>query len=62
MEEIPFQSTPVQRLKAAILPLDLACSGSVTHLGDILITGKSHKKNLDGKMTPQNAEGTKEDH
>jgi hypothetical protein len=62
MEEISFQSTPVQRLKAAILPLDLACSGSVTHLGDISIIGKSHKKNPDGIMTPQNEEGTKEDH
>jgi hypothetical protein len=30
MEEMPSQSMPVQRLKVAILPLDLACSGSIT--------------------------------
>jgi hypothetical protein len=45
---MPSQSTPVQRLKAAILPLDLPYSGAVTHSGDISITGKSHKKKLDG--------------
>ena len=33
---------PVQRLKVAILPLDLPCSGPVTHSGEILTTGKSH--------------------
>ena len=27
-----------------MLPLDLACSGPVTHLGEILTTGKSHGK------------------
>ena len=32
---------PVQRLKVAILPLDLPCSGPVTHSGEILTTGKS---------------------
>jgi len=35
---------PVQRLKVAILPLDLPCSGPVTHSGEILTTGKSHGK------------------
>jgi hypothetical protein len=44
MEEMPSQSTPVQRLKVAILPLDLPWSGPVTHSADISITGKSHKK------------------
>jgi hypothetical protein len=44
MEEMPSQNTPVQRLKAAILPLDLPCSGPITHSGDISITGKSRKK------------------
>jgi hypothetical protein len=34
----------VHRLKVAILPLDVPCSGSVTHLGEILTTGKSHVK------------------
>ena len=34
--------TPVHRLKVTILPLDLPCSGPVTHSGEILTTGKSH--------------------
>jgi hypothetical protein len=38
---------PVQRLKVAILPLDLACSGPVTHSGEFSTTDKSHRKNLD---------------
>jgi hypothetical protein len=40
MEELPSPNTPVQRLKVAILPLDLPCSGPVTHSGDISVTGK----------------------
>ena len=47
MEEIPSLNMPVQRLKVAILPLDLPCSGPVTHSGDILTTGKSHGKKPD---------------
>jgi hypothetical protein len=47
MEEMPSPNTPVQRLKVAILPLDLPCSGPVTHSGEILTTGKSHEKMLD---------------
>jgi len=43
-------NTPVQRLKVAILPLDLPCSGPVTHSGEILNTGKSHGKKPD-RMT-----------
>jgi len=35
---------PVQRLKVAILPMDLPCSGPVTHSGKILTTGKTHGK------------------
>jgi hypothetical protein len=31
---------PVQRLKGGILPLELPCCGLVTHLGEILATGK----------------------
>jgi len=31
----------------AILPLDLPCSGPVTHSGEILTTGKSHGKMSD---------------
>jgi len=47
MEEIPSLNMPVQTLKVAILPLDLPCSGPVTHAGEILITGKSHRKKPD---------------
>jgi len=47
MEEMPSLNMPVQRLKVAILPLDLSCSGPVTHSGEILITGKSHGKKPD---------------
>ena len=47
MEEMPSLNMPVQRLKVAILPLDLPCSGPVTHSGEILTTGKSHRKKLD---------------
>jgi len=47
MEEIPSLNMPVQRLKLAILPLDLPCSGPVTHSGEILTTGKSHGKKPD---------------
>ena len=39
MEEIPSLNLPVQRLKVSILLLDLPCSGSVTHSGEILTTG-----------------------
>jgi len=44
MEEMPSLNLPVQRLKVAILPLDLPCSGPVTHSREILTTGKSHEK------------------
>jgi hypothetical protein len=44
MEEMPSLNMPVQRLKVAILPLDLPCSGPVTHSGEILTTDKSHRK------------------
>jgi len=47
MEEMPSLNMPVQRLTVIILPLDLACSGPVTHSGEILTTGKSHGKKLD---------------
>ena len=46
MEEIPSLNMPVPRLKVTILPLDLPCSGPVTHSGEILTTGKSHGKKL----------------
>jgi hypothetical protein len=45
MEEMPSLNTPVQRLKVATLPLDSPCSGPVTHSGEILTAGKSHRMN-----------------
>jgi len=47
MEEMPSLNMPVHRLKVTILPLDLPCSGPVTHSGEILTTGKSHGKKPD---------------
>jgi hypothetical protein len=47
MEEMPSLNMPVQRLKVATLPLDSPCSGPVTHSGEILTTGKAHRKKLD---------------
>jgi len=47
MEEMPSLNMPVHRLKVAILPLDLPCSGPVTHSEEILTTGKSHGKKTD---------------
>jgi len=44
MVEMPSLHMPVQRLRLAILPLDLLCSGPVTHSSEILTTGKSHEK------------------
>jgi hypothetical protein len=38
---MPSLNMPVHRLKVAILPLDLPCSGPVTHSGETLTTGKS---------------------
>ena len=35
---------PVQRLKIAVLPLDLPCFGPLTHSGEIITTGKSRGK------------------
>jgi len=44
---MPSQNMPVQRLKVAILPLHLRCSGPVIHSGGILTTGKSHGRKPD---------------
>jgi hypothetical protein len=41
MEEMPFQNIPGQRLKLAILSLDVSFSGLVSHSGEIIFTGKS---------------------
>jgi len=47
MEEMPSLNMLVQRLKVAILSLNLPCSGPITHSGEILTTGKSHGKKPD---------------
>ena len=44
---MPSLNMLVQRLKVATLPLDLPCSGTVTHSGEILTTDKSHGKKPD---------------
>jgi hypothetical protein len=58
MEETPFQNILIQRLKVAVLPLDLACSGIVTHSGEILTTGTIPKKKSDG-FFPKTKHGKK---
>jgi len=45
MEEMPSLNMPVQRLKVAILPLDLPCSGTITHSVEIFTTGKALQEN-----------------
>jgi hypothetical protein len=52
MEEMPFQNIPVQRLKVAILPLDVTSYELVTHSGEIQTTGKSHEKKMD-RLSPK---------
>jgi hypothetical protein len=46
-EEMPSLNTPVHRLKVATLPLDSPWSGPVSHSGEVLTKGKSHRKKLD---------------
>jgi hypothetical protein len=58
MKEMPSHNKPVQRPKVAILPLDLPCSGLVTHSREFLTTGKSHKKKLEG-LFPKDVKETK---
>jgi hypothetical protein len=48
MEEIPFEYVLFRKLKLAVPPLDLTCSGLEPHSREILTTGKSHRKKLDG--------------
>jgi len=45
---MPSLNVPVQRLKVAILPMDLPCSGLVTPSGEIPTTVWRHKKMPDG--------------
>jgi len=53
MEEMPSLNMPAQRLKVAVLPLDLPCPVSLTHSGKILTTDKSHGKKSVNRM-PRN--------
>jgi hypothetical protein len=47
MEKIPSRNMPVQRLKVAILPLDLPFSRPITHSGEIFTIDKTHGKKPD---------------
>jgi len=44
---LTWVNMPIQRLKVAILPLDLPCSGPVTHSGESLTTDNCHGKKPD---------------
>jgi hypothetical protein len=55
MQEMPPQNMSVHRIKVAVLPLDLPCSGLLTHSGDILTNGKSQNMQLD-EILPTAAE------
>jgi len=57
MEEMPSLNMQVQRLKVAILLLDLPCSRPVTRSEEISTTRKSHGKKPEGNTTPELAEG-----
>jgi len=48
MLEMPSQNMSVQRLKVAILPLYLPCSGLITHSREMLTIGKLHVTKLAG--------------
>jgi len=54
--EMPSQNMSVHRLKSAILPLDLTCSGFVIHLGELLSKETSHKKQPDRLLTNYDSE------
>jgi hypothetical protein len=54
MLEMSSQNMPVQRLKVAILPLDLTLPGLITHSGEILTIGKPHETRLDG-LSPKDS-------
>jgi len=53
---MPSQNMPVQRLMVAMLPLNLSCSGLVTHSGEILTIDKPHKKKSDGLFPTEDIE------
>jgi len=54
-----MSNMPVQRLKVAILAMDLPCSGLIIHSGEILTTSKSHKKTM-GRLFPKDNSEMKE--
>jgi hypothetical protein len=56
MKEMLSQGIPVQRLKVAVILLDLPCYGLITNSGEILTTGQSHKKKPDGLFPKDNSE------
>jgi hypothetical protein len=45
--------------KVAILPLHWTCSGFIAHSGEILISDKSHEKDLEGLFPKDDSEMTK---
>ena len=47
---MPSQNVPVQRLKLAVLPLDLPCSGLLIHSGEIIVAGNCDKKKAEGLL------------
>jgi hypothetical protein len=52
-----FYQISVQRLKVTMLPLDLPCSGPLTHSGENLTTGKSHGKKKGSWQTFEKTSG-----
>jgi hypothetical protein len=53
---MPSQNTTVRRLNLAAPSLDLHCLELVTNSGEILITGNSHKKKLEGLLPEDDVE------
>jgi hypothetical protein len=47
---MPSLNVPVQRLKLAVLSLDLPCSGFLIHSGEIIVAGNSEKKKAEGLL------------
>ena len=47
---------PVHRLNVTVLPLDLQCYELAANSGEILTTGKSHKKKPDGLFPKDDSE------
>jgi len=58
MKEMQPHIMAAQRLKVAVLPRDLACSGFVTYSVEILTTGTNHKNKADGFL-PKESQGSR---